>query len=136
MLFSRNSRGGSGTGRGAANGGMGRNRTNAGLGKGGLCICSSCGASVSHQRGIPCYNMKCPNCGAAMVRDGLMNQTDKTTNIGKPTVSKEQCIGCGKCIPVCPYGAISMVGDVAFIDHNKCIACNKCIAVCPTGAIK
>ncbi len=39
------------------------------LGVGGNCICSKCGANMSHARGIPCASVKCPNCGAMMNRE-------------------------------------------------------------------
>jgi len=64
-----------GSGRGTGGGGMGRGsgRGRMGgfaLGPGGECICSNpgCGTTVSHQRGIPCYQMKCPKCGSPMTR--------------------------------------------------------------------
>jgi len=40
------------------------------LGPGGECICSNpgCGQTVPHQRGVPCYQMKCPKCGSPMTR--------------------------------------------------------------------
>ena len=37
-------------------------------GPGGECRCPNCGYVESHQLGIPCYNKKCPKCGAAMTR--------------------------------------------------------------------
>lgn len=40
-----------------------------GLGLGGYCVCPNCGATLSHQRGVPCYTLKCPLCGSAMVRE-------------------------------------------------------------------
>jgi len=49
-------------------GGMGRNRTNLGLGPSGNCVCPSCGATAPHKRGVPCYDMTCPKCGAKMTR--------------------------------------------------------------------
>ncbi len=39
-----------------------------GLGAGGNCVCLSCSKMVPHQRGMPCTQMKCPQCGAAMTR--------------------------------------------------------------------
>ncbi len=33
------------------------------------CICPSCGAKAPHVRGIPCFQVKCPQCGKAMVRE-------------------------------------------------------------------
>jgi hypothetical protein len=39
-----------------------------GAGPGGECVCTSCGHTVPHQRGVPCYQMKCPKCGSPMTR--------------------------------------------------------------------
>lgn len=33
-----------------------------------LCICLQCGKEVSHQQGIPCFQMTCPQCGQSMRR--------------------------------------------------------------------
>ena len=38
------------------------------FGPGGECICPTCSYREVHQRGIPCYNKKCPKCGAPMTR--------------------------------------------------------------------
>ncbi|MCD6447905.1 MAG: hypothetical protein J7L58_02520 [Thermoplasmata archaeon] len=48
--------------------GRGRGR---GAGKGGPpaeCICPACGYRAPHQPGVPCRQMRCPRCGAPMVR--------------------------------------------------------------------
>jgi predicted Fe-Mo cluster-binding NifX family protein len=37
-------------------------------GPGGWCICPECGATVCHERGIPCSQLLCPECSAAMSR--------------------------------------------------------------------
>ena len=53
-------RGGGGRGR------MGGNRP--GSGPGGLCECPNCGTKVSHQRGVPCFDLVCPGCGTPMTK--------------------------------------------------------------------
>ncbi len=54
-----------GLGRG---GGRGRQSGGFGLGPGGDCVCPNCGTRTPHQRGIPCYEQKCPKCGSLMTR--------------------------------------------------------------------
>ncbi|MBO7268480.1 MAG: 4Fe-4S binding protein, partial [Bacteroidales bacterium] len=48
---------------------------------------------------------------------------------------KAACIGCGKCAKVCPFEAIKVENNVAYIDFNLCKLCTKCVSECPTGAI-
>jgi len=59
---------GPGTGRGRGRGGGRGRQGGRSLGPGGSCICPQCGATVAHQRGVPCYSLKCPNCGTQMTR--------------------------------------------------------------------
>jgi len=60
---------GAGTGRGMGPRGGGRGQGGGyGAGQGGDCICPNCGKRVSHQLGTPCFEQKCPKCGAARTR--------------------------------------------------------------------
>lgn len=45
------------------------------------------------------------------------------------------CIGCGKCVKVCPFEAITLENNLAYIDPAKCKSCRKCEMECPKGAI-
>ena len=59
------------TGRGFGRGGKGQGRmagTRPGAGPSGSCVCPKCGATSTHQSGIPCLNINCPKCGVKMVR--------------------------------------------------------------------
>ena len=39
-----------------------------GAGPDGVCLCPECGEEKPHRRGVPCYEEKCPVCGARMIR--------------------------------------------------------------------
>ncbi len=57
-----------------------------------------------------------------------------------PNISKE-CIGCGKCVKVCPVLAISMSKNkdgkaVAQVDKEVCLGCGVCVRSCPKDAIQ
>jgi electron transfer flavoprotein alpha subunit len=47
----------------------------------------------------------------------------------------KNCIGCVKCVSVCPFEAISMIDKKAVIDLTKCTLCGSCVAACPVKAI-
>jgi hypothetical protein len=34
----------------------------------GYCVCPNCGHREPHQAGVPCYQVKCPECGMQMTR--------------------------------------------------------------------
>jgi hypothetical protein len=63
-------KGGTGGGQGGGQGGgLGGGRGGGrGMGVGGDCVCTSCGATASHDRGAPCATLKCPKCGSPMTR--------------------------------------------------------------------
>jgi Na+-translocating ferredoxin:NAD+ oxidoreductase RNF subunit RnfB len=60
-------------------------------------------------------------------------------NMDKGAVARKSCsvacIGCNMCEKECRYEAISISGNLAFIDSDKCKLCRKCVTVCPTNAI-
>ncbi|MFA6435208.1 MAG: electron transfer flavoprotein subunit alpha [Elusimicrobiales bacterium] len=49
-------------------------------------------------------------------------------------VSKK-CIGCNKCVPVCPFAAIQLIEKKAVI-NEACTLCGACVQVCPVTAIE
>ena len=49
-------------------------------------------------------------------------------------VRKDFCVGCGACVPACPFGAISMEDDLAVIG-DECTLCGACESSCSYGAI-
>jgi nitroreductase/NAD-dependent dihydropyrimidine dehydrogenase PreA subunit len=51
-------------------------------------------------------------------------------------IDREQCIGCGLCVAVCPSQTISMEGEVAVVSGDRSLNCGHCQAVCPVGAVR
>jgi len=47
--------------------GQGVNGPRQGDGGASTCKCSKCGATISHVKGTPCNESKCPKCGAPMI---------------------------------------------------------------------
>ena len=94
---------------------------------------------------------KCTACGACVdacprniIELRKKNKKDRKIfvsciNEEKGAVAKKNCsvacIGCSKCFKVCPYEAITMENNKAFIDSEKCVLCRKCVPECPTNAI-
>ncbi len=53
-----------------------------------------------------------------------------------PVVIKKDCIGCQRCVAICPSFVLEMVeAKAAVVRGDWCIGCQHCGAVCPTAAI-
>ena len=50
-------------------------------------------------------------------------------------VKEDVCTACGRCLTVCPVGAIHMEDRHAVIDKTRCMGCSACYAACPAKAI-
>ena len=93
--------------------------------------CTSCGACVK----------ACPRHIIELRKKGPKGRRVFVSCVNKDKgpvamkACKAACIGCGKCEKECNFGAITIEGNVSYIDFNKCRICRKCVAVCPTKAI-
>jgi NAD-dependent dihydropyrimidine dehydrogenase PreA subunit len=48
----------------------------------------------------------------------------------------EKCVGCGRCVEVCPRGVFEMKGKRATItDRDLCMECGACARNCDFGAV-
>ncbi|MDI6883748.1 MAG: ATP-binding protein [Hadesarchaea archaeon] len=55
----------------------------------------------------------------------------------KAEIDKDRCTSCGKCVEVCPFGAIVAVnGERPAVVELMCEGCGVCKLVCPAGAIE
>ena len=51
-------------------------------------------------------------------------------------VDEKRCIGCSRCMKICPTEAIRIHGGKAAIQEHRCIDCGRCYEVCPAQAIR
>jgi len=69
----------------------------------------------------------------------VLSMLDKGEVTISPTISyvlTRYCTGCGKCVVVCPYTAISLGEDgKAGVNDALCKGCGSCAAACPSDAI-
>jgi len=68
----------------------------------------------------------------------------------RPRLLPDKCVGCGRCIEVCPAGAISrqsqsldsrgrvrrVLARPPVFDMGVCVGCLCCVEVCPAGALE
>lgn len=52
----------------------------------------------------------------------------------KLKISEDKCIGCGKCVRLCPLKNITLDSGIA-VPHGKCTMCYRCVNACPVQAI-
>jgi len=79
-----------------------------------------------------CNCCKCC-CGGveAMVKRGIPMMSSS----GYVAQVNDDCVGCGRCVDVCPFDALSLSDGRAVRDWDRCMGCGACTAVCPQDAI-
>jgi ferredoxin len=100
-----------------------------------------CGENVRNEVSFICNCCGC--CCEALVASkkyGMLHPVHTTNFL--PKVNADKCIGCGKCIKVCPIEAISYAKDehgnqlkLATINEDICLGCGVCARACPTKCI-
>jgi ferredoxin len=57
-------------------------------------------------------------------------------NVVTLQLDQSACIGCGRCLQVCPHQVFEPEGNkVALVDRNACMECGACALNCPVRAI-
>jgi Na+-translocating ferredoxin:NAD+ oxidoreductase subunit B len=92
--------------------------------------------TVSNQKKDISYICNCCTCSCGLLRGiaeaNVANVVAKSSYFA--TVTDELCVGCGECIEVCQFDAITL-DDIASINRDACVGCGVCARNCPEGAI-
>jgi len=96
----------------------------------GLYLADPPGISVSKRK---------KGAAAAAIAAAIMPRGPRQSKGFTVVVNEELCRGCGRCINICPYQAVSLYqneigGWHAIVDEALCNGCGNCISVCPSNA--
>ena len=98
-------------------------------------LCTSCGACV---KACPRHIIELRYKGRVIKNQPhrvYVSCVNKDKGPVANKICKVSCIACGKCQKVCKFDAITVDGNVAYIDPEKCKACGLCVRECPKNAI-
>jgi UDP-glucose 4-epimerase len=88
-----------------------------------------------------CFCCECCCIGVKYAKYGVLSgggmNGDNTGPLKGMTVEVEEdkCVGCGKCVEVCPFNLRILEEGRSSVDPNRCVGCGRCLPVCPEGAI-
>lgn len=58
------------------------------------------------------------------------------SNVVTLALDADACVGCGKCVEVCPHAVFAVEDRVArIVDLDACMECGACAGNCPAEAI-
>ena len=96
----------------------------------GLFLASTPGIGISQRK---------EGAAAAVLAAAVMPRGPRQSKGFTVVVDQQRCRGCGRCVEICPYRAISFQqnrvgGWHAVVDEALCKGCGNCISVCPSNA--
>lgn len=81
-------------------------------------------------------NISIPQLDSLSLLPAWMDSLSRSILTSRPVQIRDRCIGCRKCVDICPADAIKMLKDRKLsFDYNKCIRCYCCHEMCPANAI-
>lgn len=80
------------------------------------------------------------------IEKGVVGNTTAFHKVDRPELNFDTCIGCGRCVKVCPTDVIEMYvagqndkgKDIKRpkFDYDKCVCCENCVDECPKDSLK
>lgn len=65
-----------------------------------------------------------------------MNGFKYLQNVSTLTLSPERCVGCGRCVEVCPHEVFVLAEKPVRVSNlDACMECGACAKNCPTTAL-
>jgi MinD superfamily P-loop ATPase len=68
------------------------------------------------------------------LRPDLTESQEVTTFI--PEIVAENCTGCKKCVEICRFNALTVIGGKVLTFPDLCHGCGGCLEVCPEDAVR
>lgn len=59
----------------------------------------------------------------------------ETVSVPIPAVDQGKCTACGKCVEMCRFNALALIGHEVLVFPQLCHSCGGCMLVCPENAI-
>lgn len=83
-------------------------------------------------------NGSCEHRPRTAVYDGMRSCQAMNATCAGETGCGFGCLGCGDCVAVCQFGAITMDEETGLpvVDEEKCTACGACAKACPRHIIE
>lgn len=92
--------------------------------------------SSSFPEGFVFSDVDIPRLDALHLLPAFLDGFAKRYLSSHPVQNRSKCIRCGKCVSICPAGAMELTMEGRLlIDYEKCIRCYCCQEVCPEDAL-
>jgi len=92
---------------------------------------------ITRESALIDFPVTCRQCSDPTCQEACPTQAISRDNqLGVNKIEKEQCIGCGECVSVCPFGAIAIPpGEGVPISCDLCGGDPQCVKYCPRGVL-